>query len=108
MSTEDAPATTLADEVRRAIAETCAHHFCRAAETAALYAETREEWRAVPVDIALEAGASLPPSLDAAAVASCLMAEDDADTAARTLAAVHGRSVAEWRAIQRNDRDDAA
>lgn len=96
MSTEDAPAATLHTMVRCAIAATCARHFCRSAETSALYASTREEWRAVASDIAAEMGDALPPALNAAAVAACLMAEGDADTAARELAAVHGRSVAEW------------
>lgn len=108
MTTEDAPATTLSAEVRRAIADVCRAYVGRCAEAVAMAAQTREEWRRVVSDIVAASGESLPPTLDAAAVAACLMGVGDEETAARTLAAVHGRSVAEWRAIQRNDRNDAA
>ena len=110
MSTEDAPATTLAAEVRRAIADVCRAYVGRCAEAVALRAQTREEWRRVVDDCDREARRMGPARLtiQATAVAARLMAEGDADTAARELAAVHGRSVAEWRAIQRNAHGDAA
>ena len=108
MSAEDAPATTLAAVVRLAIAATCRRYFCRCAETVALRAQTTAEWRFLVDDIELEAGASLPPALHAAAVAARLMAEGDAETAARELAAVRGQTVEAWREELTNDRNTAA
>lgn len=95
---EDAPTTTLDAEVRRAIADICRAYVGRCAEAVALRAQTREEWRRVVDDCDRESGRMGPARLtiQATAVAARLMAEGDADTAARELAAVHGRTVAEW------------
>jgi hypothetical protein len=81
--------------VRLAIVEACRRYFCRRAETVALRAQTPEEWRAVVDDIELEAGANPPPALRHAVIAAWLMADGDAETAARELAHL-GQNGAWW------------
>lgn len=112
MSAEDAPATTLAAVVRIAIAATCRRYVGRCAEAVALRAQTAEEWRCVVDDITAirrdPLNAMLIPVLYATAVAARLMAEGDAETAARELAAVRGQTVEAWREEPTHDRNTAA
>lgn len=99
--TEDSPTTTLAAVVRLAIAAVCRRYVSRCAEAVALRAQTAEEWRRVVDDVFdahRRAILLLRPTLHAAAVAARLMAEGDAETAARELAAVRGQTVEAWRA----------
>ena len=96
---EDAPTTTLDAEVRRAIADICRAYVGRCAEAVALRAQTAEEWRLVGLDCATAWDAVRSRRHEhAAAVAARLMAEGDAETAARELAAVRGQTVEAWRA----------
>ena len=110
MSAEDAPATTLAAVVRLAIAATCRRYVGRCAEAVALRAQTAEEWRRVCDDL-IAAFARDPATravLHATAVAARLMALDEAETAARELAAVRGQTVDAWREELTQDRNTAA
>ena len=98
--TEDTPTTTLAAVVRIAIAATCRRYVGRCAEAMALRAQTAEEWRCV-VDDCVTVFARVPAArtvLYATAVAARLMAEGDAETAAREFAAVRWQTVEAWRA----------
>jgi hypothetical protein len=98
--TEDSPATTLAAVVRLAISATCRRYVGRCAEAVAMRAQTAEEWHNV-VDDCASAFARDPATravLHATAVAARLMAEGDAETAAREFAAVRGQTVEAWRA----------
>ena len=98
---EDNPAPTLATVVRCAIAATCRRYVGRCAEIVALRAKTAEEWRCVVDDCTHEApmwsAMTARPILHATAVAARLMAEGDAETAARELASVRGQTVEAWR-----------
>ena len=98
---EDNPAPTLAAVVRCAIAATCRRYVGRRAEAMALRAQTAKEWRSVVDDCDRKApmwsSPTARPTLHATAVAARLMAEDDAETAARELAAVRGQTVEAWR-----------
>jgi hypothetical protein len=99
VSAEDAPATTLAAVVRLAIAATCRRYVGRCAEAMALRAQTAEEWRLVGLDCATAWDAVRSRRHEhATAVAARFMAEGDAETAARELAAVRGQTVEAWRA----------
>ena len=106
---EDAPTTTLDAEVRRAIADICRAYVGRCAEAVALRAQTAEEWRLVGLDCATAWDAVRSRRHEhAAAVAARLMAEGDAETAARELAAVRGQTVEAWREELTHDRNTAA
>lgn len=96
--TEDTPATTLAAVVRLAIAATCRRYVGRCAEAVALRAQTEEEWQRVVDDCAtaFARDSATRAMLHATAVAARLMAEGDAETAARELAAVRGQTVEAW------------
>ena len=94
---EDNPTATLATVVRCAIAATCRRYECPCAAIVATSANTRARWLAALDTISVESPRDRPPALRSAAVAARLMAEGDAETAARELAAVRGQTVEAWR-----------
>ena len=100
MSTEDAPATTLAAVVRIAIAATCRRYVGRCAEAVALRAQTAEEWRCVVDDCetVFARDSATRAMLHATAVAAHLMAKGDVTTAAAACAIAAEMSVEAWRA----------
>ena len=98
---EDNPTATLAAVVRLAIVDLAAVFVGRCVSDCAARAQTRSEWMRVVVDCDREAardGAMNHHIARAVAVAARLMAEGDAETAARELAAVRGQTVEAWRA----------
>lgn len=109
MSAEDA--SPLAAVVRLAIVDLAAVFVGRCVSDCASRAQTRAEWMRVVIDCDREAtreSATNRYIARAVAVAARLMAEGDAETAARELAAVRGQTVAAWREELTNDRNTAA